>query len=772
MLPVIDARTLFVASAVVFFGLVISVALAWRELRTMKGPDRFAKSYALFLVGLLLFALQDRLPPVLSVLPANVLVVLGAAFVLEGTKLIFGLRPGRRVTLWTVAAAAASFGYFTLVRYDTDARTILSSAFLAALLGTAGWTSWHRRPRSGSRALETVTAIALTACALLFWARAVAIGTGLVGGEMLDASPWMAVPPLLCTLCAVVWTTTLLANTSRRLTSVVRSQNALLANLLAVARAAGDGSSLDATLDKVLETVRTVTGATGSSLLLLDENGRFSKGLFSQSDRVLVVGRPEAESLLEKGLAGWVVRHGTTAVVVDVETDPRWHRLPSQEAAIRSALCASISSGSHLAGVITLVHAQPGHFGQEERHLVESTSAQIALALRSAQIADSRLRASRRQAVLNQVLEISARHADTEELAAEAADAIARSSTWPRVSLALPGEDGHFRLHGRSGERTDLRPRLDEGPLGEAFQSGVTWRGEAASAEAAGRGREDGPWKRLVVPLRYLGRTLGVASFEGPASEAFDEEHVALAEALAEAVSLGLGKAELARAREELTRMMVHDLRGPLAGVMGALELLGTAPALDEADRKLVGAAERNARRQLKLVEGILEIARLEEGALPVCRQDVAVDSVVGEALRTLAPAAEARGLALASEVPAGLPAVRVDPELISRVLENLVGNAVKFSAPRAGPILVSARPNGMAVEVRVRDSGPGIEETLRPRLFEKFAVGTQPGRGSGLGLPFCRLAVEAHGGQMWLEHPGPGAVFAFTLPLVGAPDA
>lgn len=138
MLPVIDARTLFVASAVVFLGLVASVALAWRELRTMKGPDRFGKSYALFLAGLVLFALQGRVTPILSVWAAKVLVVLGAAFVLEGTKLIFGLPAGRRITLWTVVAASGAFGYYTFVRYDTDARTILSSAFLAALLGTAG----------------------------------------------------------------------------------------------------------------------------------------------------------------------------------------------------------------------------------------------------------------------------------------------------------------------------------------------------------------------------------------------------------------------------------------------------------------------------------------------------------------------------------------------------------------------------------------------------------------------------------------------------------
>lgn len=96
MLPVFDTRALFVASAVVFAGLVISVALAWRELKSLSGPDRFAKSYALFLVGLVLFSLQGQISPVSSYWLANVLVVVGAALVLEGTNLIFGRPPGNR----------------------------------------------------------------------------------------------------------------------------------------------------------------------------------------------------------------------------------------------------------------------------------------------------------------------------------------------------------------------------------------------------------------------------------------------------------------------------------------------------------------------------------------------------------------------------------------------------------------------------------------------------------------------------------------------------
>ena len=772
MLPTIDARTLFVASAVVFGGLIISVVLAWRELRAMKGPDRFAKSYALFLVGLVLFALRGQISDFFTMTVANVLIVLGAALVLEGTNLFFGLRPGRRVTIAAAVASTAAFAFYSHVREDADARTILSSAMLSALLGAAGWTSWHHRPRRSSQVLERVTAFALSGCALLFWARAVAIGSGLVGGEMLDASAWMAVPPLLCTLCAVVWTTTLLATTSRKLTTVVQAQNDLLAGLLTVARAAGSGASLDETLEKVLEAARSVTGATGSSLLLIDEEGRFTNGLFTAGAGPRTVEREEAEKLLESGLAGWVVHNRKVAVVRDVEKDPRWHRFVDRSVSVRSSLSAPISSGSVLSGVLTLAHTAPGHFGEEQRHLIESTTAQIALALRTAQIADARLRATRGQAVLNEVLEISARLAETERIAVEAAEAIARGSSWRHVFLALPAEDGHFRLYGRPGDVPPQRPRIDEGILGRVLQTGTTHREEARPETSAGAETGGSPWSRLAVPLRHFRRTLGVASFETFRHEGFDAEDATLAEGLAEAVSLGLGKAALARAREELTRTMVHDLRGPISGVMGALELLAGAPGLDETDRKLLDAAERNARRQLKLVEGILELARLEDGALPVRNENVRLADLADEVVRLATPAARSRGLELVSEIPGSFPVVRADPGLVARVLENLVGNAVKFSAPGAGPVRVRARLDGTLAEVHVHDSGPGVAEALRPRIFEKFVVGNLPGRGSGLGLAFCRLAVEAQGGRIWLEDPGPGAVFAFGLPLAEPPAA
>ncbi|MBK9965779.1 MAG: HAMP domain-containing histidine kinase [Holophagales bacterium] len=241
---------------------------------------------------------------------------------------------------------------------------------------------------------------------------------------------------------------------------------------------------------------------------------------------------------------------------------------------------------------------------------------------------------------------------------------------------------------------------------------------------------------------------------------------IASAEALGEAIALGIGNVALFRAREELTRVMVHDLRNPAVSIMGSLELLRGSDGLSEVDRKLVDAAERNAKRQDALIEEILELSRLEEGALPVRPAETSLGALIAEVIRLTAPRAEANGVELLAEVPDALPRVFVDKDLIARVLENLVGNAIKFSPPGAGPVKVSARPSGEFVEVRVRDSGPGVEEELRPRLFQKFAPGNLAGRGAGLGLAFCKLAVEANGGRIRLQRSGSGSVFAFSVPV------
>jgi signal transduction histidine kinase len=141
----------------------------------------------------------------------------------------------------------------------------------------------------------------------------------------------------------------------------------------------------------------------------------------------------------------------------------------------------------------------------------------------------------------------------------------------------------------------------------------------------------------------------------------------------------------------------------------------------------------------------------------------------VRDAVALQATLAEEKQLRLETDVADDLPDAWADPDLVWRVLQNLVGNAVKFT-PRGGRVRVTAgleprASSARMLRVAVSDTGPGVPAEVRGRLFEKFAA-AGPGRGSGLGLAFCRLAVEAQGGRIWAEsEPEKGSTFAFTLP-------
>jgi signal transduction histidine kinase len=183
---------------------------------------------------------------------------------------------------------------------------------------------------------------------------------------------------------------------------------------------------------------------------------------------------------------------------------------------------------------------------------------------------------------------------------------------------------------------------------------------------------------------------------------------------------------------------------------------------------------QQNARRMSDLINTMMDIGRLESQQLPLTLESVSLPKVVAETFHLQSPLLSARQLQPESHLPPNLPPAWGDARLIGRIMQNLVGNAIKFTA-EGGLVRVTAA----AVEppdapsylwVTVQDNGSGIPDEVRPRLFEKFVTGPHTGRGSGLGLAFCRLAVEAQGGRIWVEsEAGQGTAVHFTLPLVSA---
>lgn len=230
---------------------------------------------------------------------------------------------------------------------------------------------------------------------------------------------------------------------------------------------------------------------------------------------------------------------------------------------------------------------------------------------------------------------------------------------------------------------------------------------------------------------------------------------------------------EVTRLRDEMTHMLIHDLRAPLSVLISSLDTLDMALAegRPETSDDLLKMARHGSSRLMLLINTLLDINKLEGGQMRLLREPVIVEVLLREAIDRLAPAAEIAHITLNVEVASDLPGLNVDAELMGRVLTNLLDNALKFT-PDHGQVQLWARTDETTASLLlgVTDSGPGIPAQAQAKLFKKFQpVTTAEGRrrGTGLGLAFCKLVVEAHGGRIWAESaPGQGTTFVMSLPL------
>jgi len=219
--------------------------------------------------------------------------------------------------------------------------------------------------------------------------------------------------------------------------------------------------------------------------------------------------------------------------------------------------------------------------------------------------------------------------------------------------------------------------------------------------------------------------------------------------------------------RNALLSSLSHDLRTPLGVVTGATSALleEDAPKDDATRRALLQTAHEESLRLNRLVGNLLDMTRLEAGALNVHREAQPLEEVIGAALNRVDD--RLRDRPVHTDVPEDLPLVPLDPVLLEQVLINLLENATKYT-PAGSPIDLVARACGDHVVVGVDDRGPGVPSADAERVFDKFyRARPVEGGGVGLGLTICRGIIAAHGGRIWVEpRAGGGASFRFTLPL------
>jgi PAS domain S-box-containing protein len=231
---------------------------------------------------------------------------------------------------------------------------------------------------------------------------------------------------------------------------------------------------------------------------------------------------------------------------------------------------------------------------------------------------------------------------------------------------------------------------------------------------------------------------------------------------------------ELDRLKASFVANVSHELRTPLVAVDKSLSLIlsGTAGNVSENQQQLLSIAQRNIKRLGLLINDLLDLSKLEAGKMQLKRESALIEEVINESVYSLDTWAKTKSIKIEKKIQEGLPEVYIDPNRIIQVLNNLIGNAIKFT-PRGGNITISANLNEASREVliSVKDSGIGIAKEDLPKIFSKFyQVGertTTDIGGTGIGLSIAKEIVELHGGRIWVEsEKNKGTKFTFKLPL------
>ena len=214
----------------------------------------------------------------------------------------------------------------------------------------------------------------------------------------------------------------------------------------------------------------------------------------------------------------------------------------------------------------------------------------------------------------------------------------------------------------------------------------------------------------------------------------------------------------------------VHDLRTPLTSILGGLQTLESLGGLDEIQTEMLTVSINGGETLLRLVNDLLDVSKMEDGSLKLEYAPVSPPDIANSATAQVAFLSTAKSITVTTDLADDLPQTVADADKLRRVLVNLVGNALKFT-PTGGTVTVITRHEGSDLRFTVRDTGEGIPKEAFGRIFEKFGQveNRKEGRknSTGLGLTFCRMAVEAHGGRIWVESElGVGSDFSFTIPV------
>ncbi|MBW2732948.1 MAG: GAF domain-containing protein [Deltaproteobacteria bacterium] len=486
------------------------------------------------------------------------------------------------------------------------------------------------------------------------------------------------------------------------------------------------------------------------------------------------------------GLVGETIATGNNLRLGDVSTHMAYHHVV---AGIHSHLSVPLKSQGETLGALVIEHTDPDRFSPGDERLAETVSGYVVQAIENARLFEGQRRRWKQLLLINDVARLATQSVDLSQIIPDVTREIHDRFGYPVVAMFLrEGRNVVLRAvaskHELLHQPGDLRP-LGRGLVGRVVNSGRPLQVDGDEELEPGAELMDGVQSVLAVPLAAGDQAVGALVVQSSSKTAFDADDRLVLETLAKsvggAVANAMAVAENEQLREDLNRMVVHDLRNPVQVIQLTLQEL-----LDKEDLALTGVrtvehAIQTTDEVLVLVNSLLELSRFEAGRARLKPIPASLNDHVRAAVRQLGPLARSRGVQVTTLLSSDLPAMHFDHELIDRVIANLVANALKFT-PEQGRVTVrtllcvddAQRCPMEWVMMAVQDTGEGIPAEYHDKIFEKFGQVESRSAGiemsTGLGLTLCRHVVEAHGGQIWVEsREGEGATFYVGLPPASA---
>ncbi|KAF0110402.1 MAG: putative two-component sensor histidine kinase [Chloroflexi bacterium] len=504
--------------------------------------------------------------------------------------------------------------------------------------------------------------------------------------------------------------------------------------LFSISRELATTLDLHKVLARVLSLSTENMGAERASLIVLDGSGKPVDAAVIFNGVLTPHTVEQMQDVVTSGLAGWVVQKKKSVLIHNTNKDHRWLMRPDEDSdtnAAKSALCVPLMARDTLVGVLTIVHPKVNFFSDEQFNFQQAIAGLAGIAIHNAQLYE----------------DVQAAHHRYHDLFEDSIDPIFITSMEGEIIEAnhqaalTTGIDQNELPMMMISDLQDLPPEM----IGSKFEpTGAT---ESLTYESILTCR-----KCDKIPVEVHVSTINIQG---------NQYLQWIFRDISE-------RKNLDSLREDLSAMIYHDLRSPLANIISSLEILRSMLPLEENSsiKQLFEISTRSSERMQRLISSLLDINRLEAGQQITDKQFVDVDKMINEAVETILPNANSKELDIEKMVLGKIPSIFVDGDMIRRVLINLLENAVKFS-PQNSKITVGAKLNGDQVTMWVEDHGPGIPVEAKERIFNKFVRvhGEGIAKGLGLGLAFCRIAVQSHGGKIWVENVTEGGSrFILTL--------